>query len=381
MYQSREHYAAAQGILALPASAGEWYTDHVINPITTNSAEGVAQRASNLASYNDWARWNTGAVGWTKNMLVGNAQAGWEMAGNAASGIKHTIAHPIDTANAGIDNVAHFISKGMIERGNSSMWNYRAWWDGAGYIAGGTIGARDIDEAVYGVDILTDRELSTMERWQRGSSGVSKLAFSASGLASSYDNILVSGRLDSSVSFYTVQGSDDALRLASGGEPWPTGATRAHLGQGLYAWDDEATALSYQGRLSGRGVNASVLEIRASNVRLGKLSTMDVTRLDDAVANAFLGRYSYLYADDAASVVPHGFDHVIRQAGMGTEHFFSPAAFKNMSVGGRQSSLLLSPYTLTLGFGLSQLAGGSPANSLSSGNTFGPTAASWARGK
>lgn len=35
---------------------------------------------------------------------------------------------------------------------------------------------------------------------------------------------------------FTVQGPLDEQRLRAGGSPWPTGAFRAHLGPGIYAW-------------------------------------------------------------------------------------------------------------------------------------------------
>ena len=38
----------------------------------------------------------------------------------------------------------------------------------------------------------------------------------------------------------------DLARLASGGEPWPTGLQRANLGEGLYAWGTQAYAAAYR---------------------------------------------------------------------------------------------------------------------------------------
>src|SRR6267142_4607019 len=49
--------------------------------------------------------------------------------------------------------------------------------------------------------------------------------------------------------FYTVQNEASASRLQSGGIPWPTEPTKAHLGEGLYAWGSRSQAEAYQSRL------------------------------------------------------------------------------------------------------------------------------------
>jgi hypothetical protein len=58
----------------------------------------------------------------------------------------------------------------------------------------------------------------------------------------------------SSTIFYTVQNTEDATRLCGDGAPWPTDASRAHLGPGVYSWTSRFDAQKYLNSLSNMGV-------------------------------------------------------------------------------------------------------------------------------
>src|SRR5437764_220796 len=117
--------------------------------------------------------------------------------------------------------------------------------------------------------------------------------------------------------FYSVQSPDDAARLAAGGSPWPTGLRRANLGVGFYAWDSHDTADQYRVLLERRGAKGlSVVSYEIAVDDLNVLGTLDLTKLSDEDATAWLDRHSH-YGDAA----PHGFDHVVRYTNFGVEHF------------------------------------------------------------
>ena len=82
-------------------------------------------------------------------------------------------------------------------------------------------------------------------------------------------------------SFYTVQSAEDAARLAAGGSPWPTTATRAEFGPGVYAWGNADEAAAYAARLQSRGACVSICEF---NVNTSNLSHVDVDSLVDPSA-------------------------------------------------------------------------------------------------
>jgi RHS repeat-associated protein len=125
--------------------------------------------------------------------------------------------------------------------------------------------------------------------------------------------------------FYTVQNEANASRLLAGGAPWPTSATKAHLGEGLYTWGTRSQAESYLSALEGRG--ASGLRIMEANIpesQYQALRSLDLRGLSDEAAEAWLGRHSSLFGDG----LPHSLDHVIRDTGnFGPEFFFSKEAF------------------------------------------------------
>lgn len=118
--------------------------------------------------------------------------------------------------------------------------------------------------------------------------------------------------------FYSVQSEADAARLASGGAPWPTGLQRANLGEGLYAWGTRAEAEAYAAGKEG----ARILEFNMSNAEYSGLKSLDMRLMSDDAATAWLEQYSQY-----GQGLPHGFEHIIRQTGAGTEYYFSPTAF------------------------------------------------------
>lgn len=120
-----------------------------------------------------------------------------------------------------------------------------------------------------------------------------------------------------SKTFYTVQGSDDAFRLLNGGKPWPTAANRAALGEGVYAWDNLASARSYQALRTSRGIDTDILTFDVTEFNLKKFKSIDVDALADP--DAFLNSASKLYGGDAN----HGFQYIKRGTNYGTENFFS----------------------------------------------------------
>jgi len=70
------------------------------------------------------------------------------------------------------------------------------------------------------------------------------------------------------------------------------------------------------------GVELQVGELKIDEQLLGRLKTIDL-RGNDALAESFVNRYSRLYGAGE----PHGFDYVIRPAGIGAEHYFSRLVF------------------------------------------------------
>ncbi len=125
--------------------------------------------------------------------------------------------------------------------------------------------------------------------------------------------------------FYTVQGEANAARLLSGGSPWPTAPVKAHLGEGLYTWGSRSQAEAYMSLLEGRGASGlRIMEASIPEVQYNTLRAMDLRRLGDDAANAWLGRHSSLFGEGA----PHVLDHVIRDTGnFGPEFFFSKNVF------------------------------------------------------
>lgn len=125
--------------------------------------------------------------------------------------------------------------------------------------------------------------------------------------------------------FYTVQSADDAARLASGGTPWPTSATRAEFGPGVYAWGNLDNAASYAAQLEKRGACIQICEF---SLDTSQLRHVDVDSLADP--SDFMSKYSQLWGGTPS----HGADYITRGTQFGTQHYFSPNAFGSASWGG-----------------------------------------------
>ena len=125
--------------------------------------------------------------------------------------------------------------------------------------------------------------------------------------------------------YYSVQNSDDAVRLANGGAPWPVEPTRAHLGPGLYSWGTRSDAERYLSRLRNRDVNVNILSFRISEGNLKVLKKLDLTALPTNQADDWVNLHSSIYG----SGVPHNYEYVIRSTGSyGAEHYFAKNVFQ-----------------------------------------------------
>jgi hypothetical protein len=111
--------------------------------------------------------------------------------------------------------------------------------------------------------------------------------------------------------------------------PWPGGMSRANLGPGVYAWGDLAKATQYQERLAaraleeGRALETEILTMRISSSEMKAMKTLDLRRLSDKDAARWLDEYSQY-----GNGLDHGYEHVIRGAGLGDEFYFSSTLFR-----------------------------------------------------
>jgi RHS repeat-associated protein len=125
----------------------------------------------------------------------------------------------------------------------------------------------------------------------------------------------------SSETFYTVQGAQDAARLMEGGIPFPVGATKSFVGEGVYSFGTKADALKYKSMLEGFGhVDLQIMTFRVSNYQ--KLKVFDMRGMGDDAANKWLELHSYPNN--------HTFDHIIRPAGHFDEYYFSKSIFNQI---------------------------------------------------
>jgi RHS repeat-associated protein len=126
--------------------------------------------------------------------------------------------------------------------------------------------------------------------------------------------------------FYSVQDQRNAARLASGGQPWPTGLQRSNLGEGLYAWGERSQAQAYLDFLQApqRGYTGlSIVEARIKATDYNSLRTLDLRTMSDPDIDAWMDKYS-LYGQG----LPHDYQHVIRQTGnFGPEYYFAKQTF------------------------------------------------------
>jgi len=73
--------------------------------------------------------------------------------------------------------------------------------------------------------------------------GAAITVYSAIKIVQAVKGIVAAGKV---TKFYTIQSKADTARLLSGGEPWPTAASRSALGEGVYAWTNKKDALAYK---------------------------------------------------------------------------------------------------------------------------------------
>jgi hypothetical protein len=129
--------------------------------------------------------------------------------------------------------------------------------------------------------------------------------------------------------FFTVQSPADERRLRAGGAPWPSGAFRAHLGPGVYAWERLSEARVYRRMLLRRTPDLRILRFAVSRSRLRSLHTINVDELEDP--EAWMRRHSSLWTD---APVRHGAQYVRRHTTVrrgdetAVEHYFAASAFR-----------------------------------------------------
>jgi RHS repeat-associated protein len=134
--------------------------------------------------------------------------------------------------------------------------------------------------------------------------------------------------------FYGVFSDNAAARLAAGGDPWPTGLSRANLGEGLYVWGSRTDAANY---LQLRQANPAFDEAaRGTQIRsflvgnddLNRFSRLDLRNVDEFTFQGFIDNHTE-YAD---KFLPHGFEYVIYPRAVGTEHFFDRSVFHHFQL-------------------------------------------------
>ncbi len=124
--------------------------------------------------------------------------------------------------------------------------------------------------------------------------------------------------------FFTVQDANDAERLRAGGEPWPSAPHRTAWGEGVYAFDNQASAERYMSQLvNNRGLdNLEIVKFSVSRSALGNMRSLDIDSLPQSEIDAFMDQH---YMADLPST--HGYDYITRGTQYGDEHFFEKSAF------------------------------------------------------
>ena len=134
-------------------------------------------------------------------------------------------------------------------------------------------------------------------------------------------------------SFYTVQGKKGFKRLMHGEGDWPLSPTKAHLGPGLYAWDNIQSAKQYKDNLI-KNITSNgepepklfIIQVSFSKRSLKDFKPFDVDLLDNFNvdgASEWMERHSKLWTKNAKK---HHYKYVIRGVSehLGREHFFRP---------------------------------------------------------
>lgn len=131
-------------------------------------------------------------------------------------------------------------------------------------------------------------------------------------------------------SFYTVQNSDEAARLMGDGLPWPTKDSFSALGEGLYTWDNLEDAEKYMSLLKRykhlENETFSILKVDVDEQILRSFKSLKVDDLADP--DEFMKRYSKLWD----GTPDHGYDYIIRDVNLGSEHFFDKSVFKHLRI-------------------------------------------------
>jgi len=119
--------------------------------------------------------------------------------------------------------------------------------------------------------------------------------------------------------FFSVQDASDAARLRSGGEPWPTEPHRTAWGEGVYAFDNSASANRYMEQLLARRPDLALEVVRFSvpKVSLGRMRSLDLDSLPQTEIDAFMDQH-YI----ASLPSTHGYEYLTRGTQYGQEHFF-----------------------------------------------------------
>lgn len=135
------------------------------------------------------------------------------------------------------------------------------------------------------------------------------------------------------VSFYTVLGKRGLKRIMHGKGDWPISPTKAHLGPGLYAWNNLETAQRYKRNLTKTIMSNDepepklfIVRITFSETSIKKFKPFDVDLLDNFKvqgAQEWMDKHSSLWTKRAKK---HDYKYVIRGVSkdLGKEHYFIP---------------------------------------------------------
>jgi hypothetical protein len=96
--------------------------------------------------------------------------------------------------------------------------------------------------------------------------------------------------------------------------------------QGFNTWATSEDAERYVAHLLQRGaVGLVVVVYEIAEDQVGQLRELDLTQLSDEDVNAWLNKHSE-YGD----AEPHDWKYIVRNTGMGTEHYFASHVFTRL---------------------------------------------------
>lgn len=142
-------------------------------------------------------------------------------------------------------------------------------------------------------------------------------------------------------SFYTVQGENGFRRLMYGGGDWPLSPTKAHLGPGLYAWNNIRSAEQYKENLTKNIMSNGepkpklfIIRVSFSKRSLRDFEPFDVDLLDNFKvdgASEWMERHSKLWTRNAKK---HSYKYVIRgvSENLGREYYFHPECLEEAAI-------------------------------------------------